>query len=359
MKVAIVYDAITEFGGAERVLQALLHAFPNAHLMTLIADPAVIKNHFPMLTQTTLHTHPLLPAMAQTHTSFLQAAAPLLWKHFDFSSFDLVISTPAHLMANLISVPNIHIQYVHSLPKNCFGVVRPTPLQRYTHYDSFCVPMYTRALHKTPYILTNSRHMKQTILKYTHAHATVIHPPIIIPHRLPRRHPNSYYLYVGRIDREKHIELGIKACNDLGVPFIIVGATNEPQYEQYLRSIAGSTITFLGYQTDKHIHALYQGARAVLFTSKNEDFGIAPLEAMAHGVPVISYYGGGARETVIEGKTGRFFYTHSWRSLRRVMETFQPKQFKPEVLYSHAKLYGETVFLSHIKEYIGNIQRSG
>lgn len=355
MKIAIVYDAITEFGGAERVLQALFHAFPQAHLMTLIADKTIVHNHFPYLTPATLHTHPLLPYVTRTHTSFLQAAAPLLWKYFDFSGFDYVISTPAHLMSNLITVPTVHIQYIHSLPKNCFGIVTPTPLQHMARYDRFIVPIYTQALKKTPYIITNSRHMKRTIFAHTGMHADVINPPIMLPSRLPRRHPKGYFLYVGRIDREKHIELAIMACNTLRVPLKIVGVSNEPQYEQYLHSIAGPTVTFLGYQTDIRIRLLYEGAEAVLFTSKNEDFGIAPVEAMAHGVPVIAYYGGGARETVIEGKTGQFFRKHTALSLQRSIECFTPSHFIPRTLYQHASTYSETKFISRLQSYLHGI----
>lgn len=352
MNVALVYDTITEFGGAERVLQAFLRAFPLAHVYTLLADTNIIRSHFPTLSNKTLHTHPFLPYIAGTHTSLLQAMAPLLWKHFNFKGYDVVISTPAHIMSNFISVPTIHIQYIHSLPKNLFSIEPPTPLQRYTHYDAYCTPLYIRSIRSTPYLLTNSNHMKRTIFRHTGGNTTVIHPPIILPSHPPVRKPENFYVYVGRLDRAKHIELAIKACNTLMLPLKIVGISNEPKYDHFLRAIAGPTVSFLGYRTDKEIHNLYQKAKAMVFTSKNEDFGITPLEAMAHGVPVIGYYGGGTKETIIDTVTGVFFYAHTEKAMIQAIQKFQNTKFYPKKLYDHASLYGIQRFTREISSYV-------
>lgn len=358
MKVAIVYDAITEFGGAERVLQALLRIFPSAHIYTLIYDDSVIRTHFPTLPKNRLHAHPWVPKITESHTSLLQALAPFLWKYFDFSSYDLVLSTPAHLMSNLIRVPNIHIQYIHSLPKNLFGILPSTPLQRLSGYDRYCAPLYTRALQSTPYILTNSHHMKRTIAKHTGVRATVIHPPIVVPRRLPPRNGRStYFLYVGRLDTQKHIELAIMACTITHQPLSIVGVSNEPRYERYLRSIAGPTITFMGYRTDHEIEKIYQGAKAVIFPSKNEDFGISPVESMAHGVPVIAYFGGGAKETIIDGVTGIFFRRHSPTSLIKAISRFEGMSFDRNILVAHAQTYSLSRFARQCREYLRYIPK--
>lgn len=358
MNIAIVYDTITEFGGAERVLQALLHVFPNAHIYTLIADANVIRTHFPSLPKNHIHTHPWLSDIVKTHTSLLQAVSPFLWRYFNFAEYDVVLSTPAHLMSNLIRVPTIHVQYIHSLPKNLFHILPPTPLQRLLRYDSYCAPLYKRALQSTPYILTNSRHMQRTIYEHTGTHATVIHPPIMVPHHLSRAHKHaSYYLYVGRLDTQKHIELAIMACTALSEALFIVGVSNEPRYEQYLRSIAGPTVTFMGHRTDDEIHALYRGAKAVLFPSKNEDFGISPVESMAHGVPVIAYFGGGAKETIVDGVTGVFFRRHTPKSLIAAIRRFQSLSFRKQTLIMHASQYTLERFRHRCLTYVQGIQK--
>src|SRR3989344_3799334 len=112
------------------------------------------------------------------------------------------------------------------------------------------------------------------------------------------------FIIVSRLDKCKNIELAIKACNVLKAPLKIVGRSVYQKYELFLRSIANSNVEFLGMKSDEEIAKLYESAIGFIFTAKNEDFGIAPVEAMAYGVPVIAHYSGGLKEVLLEGKTG-------------------------------------------------------
>jgi glycosyltransferase involved in cell wall biosynthesis len=113
--------------------------------------------------------------------------------------------------------------------------------------------------------------------------------------------------------------LAICACNELKVPLVIVG---EGSQERHLRSIAGPTIEFRGRVPDEDIADVYAGAKALIFPAIEEDFGMVPVEAMAHGVPVIGHNSGGTAETIINGKTGLLFNDWSPRSLARAIEQF-------------------------------------
>lgn len=352
MKVAIIYDAITEFGGAERVLHSLLHIYPDADIFTAVADQAIINTFFPRLHPKKLHTLPSWVQGLAAHTSLAQLLSPVIWKSFNLNGFDVVISKPAHLMSNLVTTRGTHIQYIHTPPRNIFGIVPPTPLQRATRYDQFIIPRYRRAIASTPFLLTNSYHMQRRISTLLGVTPQVIYPPVRIPARVQQRGQGRYYLSVGRLEKEKHIELAIMACNMLKLPLIVVGKTNEPRYEQYLHSIAGPTITFLGFRSDQEIHALYKHATAFLFTARDEDFGIAPVEAIAHSVPVIAYYGGGTKETVKEGVTGRFFYVHTAAALAATLKKFNPSLFRPAALHAHAKKFSETIFRKQFTAYV-------
>lgn len=360
MKVAIIYDAITEFGGAERVLLSLLHIYPQADIYTAVADKKIIKTFFPLLHPKKLHTLPQWAEGLALHTSLAQLLAPIIWKYFNLDAYDVVLSKPAHLMSNLITTRGIHIQYIHTPPRNIFGIVPPTPLQRATHYDRFIIPRYRHAIASTPFLLTNSRHMQRRIATLLGVNVEVIYPPVRTPTRMQKRAEGRYYLSVGRLEKEKHIELAIIACNTLKLPLMIVGKTNEPRYEQYLRSIAGPTITFLGFRSDSEIRALYKHAIAFLFTARDEDFGIAPVEAIANGVPVIAYYGGGTKETVKEGVTGRFFYVHTAAALTNTLRAFNPSEFRQATLYTHAKAFSEVIFKKQITAYINaSLKKAG
>lgn len=352
MNIAIVNDTLDEFGGSERVALTMLEMFPDADFYTSFAKKDIIQKFFAPFAANIRTPWQILSFIA-SHRSLMQVSSPLLWRHWNLSRYDLVLSNPSILMCNMVSVTGgIHIQYIHTIPKNLFGLVPKTPLQRLLRYDDTIISHYRKAIHSTPYILTSSLHMQRTIQRLFGIAPAVIPPPVHIPKRPPVRKKPLFYLTVSRIDREKNLELAVKACTKLRVPLLVVGVTNEPAYESYLRAIAGPTVRFLGYQSDETITSLYQEAYAFLFPSKQEDFGIAPLEALAHGVPVIAYYGGGPKETLVEGKTGAFFYEHTAKSLMEALVRTRRVRYDPHLLYRHARQFSEERFKHRLMAYI-------
>lgn len=358
MKIAIVNDTLDEFGGAERVALTMLTMFPRAHFYTSFATPSIVRRFFTSYAGNIRTPWQILSFIA-THRSLMQMISPFLWRHWDLSQYELVLSNPSILMCNMVSVTHgTHIQYIHTIPKNLFGLVPKTPLQRLIGYDKFIISQYRKAITNTPYVLTSSQHMQQTISRLFGIVPQIIPPPVNIPQSKPIRKSPSFYLCVSRLDRDKHLELAIEACTRMHLPLIIVGVTNEPSYEAYLHSIAGPTIRFLGYQSDKTIHSLYKRAYAFIFPSKQEDFGITPLEALAHGVPVIAYFGGGPRETMKEGVTGTFFRSHTAQGVMDAIKRLRRKAFNPNALYAHAQHYSEAHFKKRLMAYIQTIMPS-
>lgn len=97
---------------------------------------------------------------------------------------------------------------------------------------------------------------------------------------------------------------------------------------------------------------LYREAKGFIFTSPNEDFGIAPVEAMAHGVPVIAYYGGGVKETLQDKITGFFFYQHTVDALINLLNKREITNFKPVHLYKYVQEFSETRFKKEFRKYV-------
>ena len=87
-------------------------------------------------------------------------------------------------------------------------------------------------------------------------------------------------------------------------------------------------VEYLGIVSDRKLARLFRNCRALIFPVEEEDFGMVPLEAMAWGKPVIALFSGGAKETVIEGKTGLFFKKPTVNSLVGALEKFQKKEKK-------------------------------
>lgn len=360
MKVALIHDSLVEFGGSERILRILLQVYPDAHVYTAFAAKKFLTQHFPRLPADRLHTSWIQPLPFTNHTSLVQALAPAIWSRFDLSGYDVVISHAHHLMCNLVDAHTaVHISYIPSPPKNIAGLAPATPLQAVIPYHRYIRPRYRQALASTPYVLTNSRHMQKILHAMYNVSATVIYPPVDVPkrHRAPRG--GRWYLMVTRMEPDKSIEIAIRAANILRIPLKIAGISNTPPYERYLRSIAGPTVEFLGFQPDAEISKLFAHSIAFLFPSKNEDFGIAPLEAAAHGVPVIAYYGGGAKETIIEGKTGLFFRHHTPESLADGVLRLKRKKFIPDVLIKHAIPFNENRFRKEFSSYVASALRNG
>ncbi len=362
MKIAIVTDSLLQFGGTERVLQALLKIYPDVDVYTSFIDREVLNNFFPFLTKNRIHVLPLqsFKRLFINHSSFLQLLAPILWKSFNFEKYDLVISNSSGLMCNLIKIKkSIHIQYINSIPLNIFGFSPMKRLQKILHYTTLLTHFYSKAIKSSQHIIANSKYTQRILFDLFRISSKVIYPPVRIPKTLPKRNIPQYFIIISRLDREKNIEIAIQACNLLKLPLKIIGRSNDQKYKQYLKSISGLTIDFIDIKTDleeNELNNLYKNAMAFIFTSKIDAFGITPVEAMAHGIPVIAYYGGGAMETIINKKTGIFFYKNDVESLINTLNNFSKITFDSFYIHNHAKLYNEETFINEIFNYISLLE---
>jgi len=176
----------------------------------------------------------------------------------------------------------------------------------------------------------------------------VIYSPIDVDAFSISHQPGEYYLSVGRLISHKHVDLAIRACNQLNRKLIIAGDGFE---RANLEKIAGSSIQFVGKATDDQLKTLYSNCRALLFPS-DEDFGLVPVEAQASGRPVIAYRSGGALETVIESQTGVFFDKQDQESIVQAMQQFESMEFDPMIIRENAKRFDIKNFEKQILAYV-------
>lgn len=350
MKIALITDCLTEFGGAERVLVALLKLYPDADVYTAFADSKILKKNFP---KPNVRVLPIPQEFFSRHTSLFQALAPFLWRIFNFNNHDLVIAISGHLMSNFIRPPSgLFIQYLLCPPKNIYNLIPKTHLQRLFPYQIYLKYLYIKALRQSSCLITLSQHMQKIFTHQFKLHPHVIYPPVSPAPGGYKHKSNSYSLIVSRLDNSKFIELAIQACNQLSEKLVIVGVSNDQNYEKYLHHLAGSTIRFLGFQPDEKLANLYSHAKVFIFTPQSEDFGIAPLEAMAHGVPVIAFHGGGVRETILDGKTGIFYHQRTAEALIKALEKFYSRRFQVDTLRQRAEVFSKEVFLRNFQLYV-------
>lgn len=127
----------------------------------------------------------------------------------------------------------------------------------------------------------------------------------------------DYAISVGRLSAEKGIDRLVELWRDVpDLPLHIVGG-GPPGTLRDFRGRAPRGVVFRGPLSGSHLAAAYQGAAVAVFAPHREEFGLAPLEAMASGVPVVAWRDGGLQETVVDGESG-FLVTDSVTFRQRV-----------------------------------------
>lgn len=368
MKIALVHDYLKEYGGAERVLEALHEIWPKAPIFTTVYIPSYLGPHQKRLAKWDVRPSILqqIPFKEKLLSPF-RLIAPIIFKLMDFSKYDVVIVSAAgtYTSPNLIKTKPgaVHFCYCHTPPRYLYGYPTAAPWDKVLWRRILKVfgqiPMHFlriidfRAAQKVDFFIANSQNTAQRIQKFYRREATVIYAPVEVnlkPTTINRQSP-SYFLAGGRLARPKRVDLAILACNKLKLPLKVFGRAFAG-YEEELKKMAGIKVEFLGEVTDEEKTKLLAGCRAYLFPAEEEDFGISPVEAMAAGRPVIALRQGGVLESVIEGKTGEFFDQPTVESLARVLKNFKPGKYNPEDCRQQAQKFSKERFKKEIKEFI-------
>ncbi len=378
-RVAVVHDWLTIPGGSEQVVMELLEMFPAAEVFTSIYDPAPWPA---LLTNRPIHSS-LLQRVPRATTQYPKLL-PLMtaaFRAFDFSSFDLVLSS-SHACAKNVRVPAgvLHVCYCH------------TPM-RYAWEEDFMEgeemgrlarlalrPLLAHLRRQDlagaagpDLFAANSQHVARRIERWYGRDAQVVHPPVDVERflGLPRA-PQDYYLVFGRVVPYKRVELAVQACARLGRSLKVAGdgramasvraiVQGEPTAAWSERAEGGGrgggAIELLGRVDEAQRDALLGGARALLFPGE-EDFGIVPVEAQAAGVPVIAYRVGGASESVLDGRTGVLFDEQSAAGLAQAIERFEGLTLDTGHARANAATFGRERFRDEMAAAIDGAARA-
>ncbi len=341
MKVALVYDRINKFGGAERLLLALHRLYPDAPIFTLVHEPSTSSWAKEIKVIPTFLNN--FPPLRSRH-EWLAPIASLAFETFDLSDFDVIISITSSDAKSVITRPHqLHICYCLT-PTRYFwsGEGEYSSDKKMKLLPSF-LKKYFRSLdlltsERPDEYISISNEVKNRVKKYYFRDSSVVYPPIedkfysVKPISMKNR---EYYLLVGRLVPYKKASLVIEAFNKLNLPLVIVGSGSE---EESLKSMAGKSISFVGQIDDNRLIEYYRHAKAVIFPQE-EDFGLIPVEAQAQGTPVIAYGKGGALETVLHGKTGYLFEKQNVESLIKAIENFRKINFSPLACVENAQKF--------------------
>lgn len=356
-RVALVHDYLNQFGGAERVLEELHALYPDAPVYTSMYWPEKMS---PVIRSMDVRTSFMqrLPMVTRKHQPYLPLY-PLAFESFDLSRYDLVISNSSAFCKGVITQPQtLHVCYCLTpmrwvwsyrayVERERLGqlarTVLPAAISQLRSWDVATAQNVDR-------FVAISKAVAARIGKYYRRSAAVIYPPVNCANFEPQPgREQDYYLVVSRLIPYKRIDLAVDAFTRLGLPLKIVSSGGRD--EAALRARAGRNVEFLGRVSDADLRDLLARCRAFLFPGE-EDFGIAPLEANASGRPVVAYAGGGALDTVVDGRTGVFFREQTVDALIEAVRNAEQVAWDPASIRAHAERFDTAVFREQIQAFV-------
>ncbi len=378
MRVAIVHDYIKEYGGAERVLETLLEIYPEATVFTSIYAPDYLGPHRSRFEKYNIKTTVLnsIP-FCQKLISPLRLLSPFAFLSLELSDYDVVIvSQTGAYFPNLVgskkqkanSKKPVLICYTHTPPRYLYGYKTARDWKKHKIFAFFAeiANYFLRkvdfaASKNVDFFIANSEEVAGRIKKFYQQDATVIYPPVEINSNKQQttRGRKEYYLTGGRLARAKGVDVIVSAFNQNRLPLKIFGK-GFAGYEEELREMAGENIEFVGEVTDVEKLELMSNAKAFIFASIDEDFGITPVEAMGLGTPVIAYRSGGVKETVVDPSTssgfvtGLFFDENTPEALNAAIEKFEVIKIDPKDCITQAEKFSSARFKKQISEFVSN-----
>jgi glycosyltransferase involved in cell wall biosynthesis len=375
MKIALVHDWLLGMRGGEKCLEVFCELYPDADLFTLLYVPGELS---PVIARMKIHESWIgqLPLVRRCYRYCLPVF-PRTIEAFDFSRYDLILSSSHCVAKGVIPSGALHISYIHSPMRYVwdqhdayFGadaswLARAGMALWRRHLQEWDL----RSSERVDYFIANSKNVAAKIQHLYSRGAAVIYPPVDLERFYILKEQQPYYLVVSALVPYKKINIAIDAFNELKLPLKVVG---EGPLRKRLEKMAQPNIEFLGWISDDALPGLYAASQALIFPG-DEDFGIVPLEAQASGRPVIAYGRGGVLETVVplnagdrrglsgEEPTGVLFQQANAESLMAAVEQFgaNKQSFSPAAIRRHACGFSRNRFKAQIGDYVGNCLRDG
>jgi glycosyltransferase involved in cell wall biosynthesis len=361
-RVALVHDWLNQMGGAENVLEEMVALFPGAPVYTSIYAPDRMPDAYRAWDIRASFMQGL-PGIAAHHQRYLPLY-PAAFARFRLTGYDLVLSNksgfchgiglgeprPRHVCYCLTPTRFLWLYDQYRRRENinpALNVVLQPFLAALRRWDY-------AAAQRVDHFIAISRTVQDRIRTIYGRESVVIYPPVDTTYFQPDPHAEvgDYFLIVSRLIPYKRIDLAVEAMRRLpDKKLVIVG---EGRDRAALQAKAGPNVQFLGRQDRAAIRDLLRGCQAFLFPGL-EDFGIAPVEAMSVGRPVIAFGGGGALDTVVPGVTGELFGAQTVENLTMALAAFEPRRYDPAACRAHALRFGVAAFRSHLTDYLTQV----
>ena len=362
MKIAIFHNFMDNIGGAEIVGLTLARELNADFYTTNIDGEKIQKMGFSDIKLKSIGKVPI-------NAPFRQQVALRKFRKLNLGNkYDFYIIDGDWAMSGAVNnKPNLW--YVHSPIREIWDLHRytrennvPLPLRLifdiWVYYNRYLNKKYVQEVDK---IVCNSKNTQKRVKKYLNKEATVINPPIETS-KFHYKKTGDFWLSINRLLALKRVDLQVKAFSQLAQEkLIIVGSYEQSrhfkQYANHIKLIKPRNVEILSWVDQKKLIELYANCKGLIATAKDEDFGMALVEAMASGKPVIASNEGGYKETVLDGVTGKLIDDINEDKLVEAIKEIgeeldkNPEKYKNACI-EQAKKFDTKIFIKKIKEQI-------
>jgi glycosyltransferase involved in cell wall biosynthesis len=360
MKIAIVFDDLIQFGGAERLLLAVHEIWPDAPVYTSFASKEWLKKCEEEGIELKTSYMQKLPFKKKLNRLY----APMFlynfaFESFDFSEFEIVLSISSRFAHGIVTKSSTkHVCYMNSPGRmfwepfdyfknenkgNIIEKILRLPLVLMRIWDFV-------SAQRVDHFIANSKTPQKRILEYYKRGSEIVYPFVNVPKKDAVK-KSEYYLVISRLLSWKRIDLAVEAAERGQFILKIIGSG--PEFKR-LSKVGSKNIELLGYVSEDEKLKLISESMGVIVTQK-EDFGIVPLEAMALGVPVIAYGSGGVLETVIDNVSGKFFYEQTSQSLTAAIQEFDYGSYRRDQSIEIAQKFSKKSFKHNIEKIVDSV----
>ena len=350
-RVAIVSDPLVQRGGAERCVEAMAETFPEAPVFALLYSPeSGPASLAPRIVPSLLNR---IPGATRRHR-WLLPLFPAAIESFDLADYDIIVSSHHTVAKGLLRSANqYHLCYCHTPMRALWE----RPLEELETLPTAARPIAAalfRQLRIWDYaaaarvddFLVNSETTRGRVAKHYGRESTVLHPPIDTDRFSPgdADDVSDYYLVASRLVPYKRVDLAVAATAVLRRRLIVVGAGPG------IADVRMPHVTYKGHVSDDELIGLMRCARAMIFPAF-EDFGMAPVEMMACGRPVVALGRGGVRETTIDGVTGVFASEQTVDAFVSAIVRFESMQFASDRIRAHAEGFSRERYIALLRKF--------
>jgi glycosyltransferase involved in cell wall biosynthesis len=347
LRVLIAHDWLVAWAGSERCVDEMLRIFPDADLVAGVVAPSM--RQFNAMTRRAEETWLARLPGARTHHRWFLPLEGLAFASLDTRKYDLIISS-SHAFSKMVrrGPHAVHVCYCYSPPRYLWDLSATyrrdaRGIQRLALVGALggLRRMDRWSARGVDHFISISRYIADRVQRCYGRRADVVYPPVTAkPWSGPMYPRENFILSLGRLVPYKRVDLIVQAAERLGVRLVVAG--DGPDRSR-LEALAGPHTEFVGAVSEEAAAKLFSTCAAFVFCAE-EDFGIAPVEANAHGAPVVGFGRGGLLETMRPDVTAEFFYEQTVDAVADAIERTLSRSWQGAELRANAERFSPVAF---------------